>query len=113
MQNYLTQQYPNVETINGERAIGLHRAKNEIDWTVITQATAWNKSGRVRNHLYYNDVEKGIAMSPEVKVSKKEMEEIRLHLMSFNEFPICAGIMGWLTSIFVKQRLYITHAVRG
>ena len=112
LQNYISQRFPEVKEIWGVKDIGLHKAKNETDWTVITQSNAWDLHGHSDNYIYYNTVEKGIAMSPDVMINKKELQNIASNLLQFNEFPIASAIIGWMGAIMVKQRLYKNHAIR-
>jgi len=109
LQEYINATYPNIEEITGVKDIGLHKANNELDWTVITQTSAWNRKERNTNYVYYNTVEKGITLSPDVSINTKELEKLSIYLMQFNEFAICSAIVGWLGAIMVKQRLYVTH----
>ena len=109
LQEYINQTYPSIREINGVKDIGIHKAKNELDWTVITQSSAWNNKGRNDNYVYYNTVDKGITLSPDVKVNNKELSKMAVALMQFNEFAICSAIVGWLGAIMVKQRLYVLH----
>ena len=65
------------------------------------------------DYIYFNPaVKKELIFSENCSITKQELTDIRKYLFSFNEFPVCASIVGWMVSIFIKQRLYEFHSVR-
>ena len=111
--DYLNQHYPKLPSVTGCDSIGMIQDPLTKNWLVLTQNGCWDKNKAHDDFIYFNpSVKKEIIFSPDAQITKDELKEIRKHIFSFNEFPVCASIMGWASSIFIKQRLYELHSVR-
>ena len=83
------------------------------NWVVLTQAHAWDKDRAREDYIYYNpSAKKELVFAPEANIDKKSLQKISEYMFIFNDLNVCAGIWGWMASIFIKQRLYETKAIR-
>lgn len=111
--DYLNQHYPKLPSVLGIDMVGMVKNKISGNWMVLTQQNAWDVNGKQGDYIYFNpSVKKEIIYTPESKVTKPQLVNIRKHLFKFNELAVCATIVGWMCSLFVKQRLYESHSVR-
>ena len=111
--DYLNQHYPKLPSVQGCDSVGMIYDKHSKRWLVLTQIACWDKDKSHDDYIYFNPaVKKELIFSENCSITKQELVDIRKYLLSFNEFPVCASIVGWMVSIFIKQRLYEFHSVR-
>jgi hypothetical protein len=111
--DYLNQHYPKLPSVSGKSSIGMIRDSHSKNWLVLTQLLCWGKDKVYDSYIYFNpSVKKEIIFSDCSVITKGELTEMRKYMFSFNELAVCGSILGWMSSIFVKQRLYEFHSVR-
>ena len=111
--DYLNQHYPKLPSVQGCSSVGMIKDPLSKNWIVLTQLMSWDKNSQREDFIYFNPaVKKELTFSPEVSIEKDELKSIFRNLFRFNDISVCATIVGWCISIFVKQRLYESHSVR-
>tara|TARA_X000001382_G_scaffold130446_1_gene125334 strand:+ start:2147 stop:4825 length:2679 start_codon:yes stop_codon:yes gene_type:complete len=111
--DYLNQHYPKLPSVLGVDMIGMIKNKISGNWMVLTQQNAWDVNGKQSDYVYFNpSVKKEIVYTPDAKITKDELTDIRKVLFKFNELNVCATIVGWMCALFIKQRLYESHSIR-
>jgi hypothetical protein len=111
--DYLNQHYPKLPSVQGQSSVGMIQDSHSKNWLVLTQLSCWDKAKLHDDYIYFNPaVKKELIFSNDSSISRDELTEMRKYLLAFNELPVCASILGWMCSIFIKQRLYEFHSVR-
>ncbi len=111
--DYLNQHYPKLPNVSGTDQIGMIQDPLSKNWLVLTQHQCWDKDSVREDFIYFNpSVKKEITFSNSCEITKNECANILSKLFSFNDLRVCATIIGWCCSIFIKQRLYELHSVR-
>ena len=111
--DYLNQHYPKLPLVKGRSSVGMFRDEISSEWCVLTQIHCWDRNSEKDDYIYFNSAsKKEILFKPTETMTKNEMDMVKKNLFMFNGLDVCANILGWCFSLFVKQRLYDNHSVR-